>query len=179
MDNAPRLVKRKPVIQNEITQVYKEIYSRPDSTTFSMITRDGPPVVCILPFLTPDTILLIRQYRIVWGEWSWEIPCGHVDGSESLEAAAHRELEEETGFRAAKLVSRYNYLLTAISPQSYHIYHATELTETKQNLDETEQIEVHPTTLQEVQRLIKNRVFKHAPTLLALYDFFFTADTSY
>ena len=53
-------------------------------------------------------VLLVEQYRVPLGRRCLEIPAGLVgddDGAsdESAITAAHRELEEETGYRAAKL----------------------------------------------------------------------------
>lgn len=53
-------------------------------------------------------VLLVEQYRVPLGHRCIEIPAGLVGDSEdtsdeSAIAAAHRELEEETGYRAAKI----------------------------------------------------------------------------
>ena len=53
-------------------------------------------------------VILVEQYRVPLGRRCLEIPAGLVgddDGAsdESAITAAHRELEEETGYRAAKL----------------------------------------------------------------------------
>ena len=43
-------------------------------------------------------MLLVEQYRHAVGRTMLEIPAGHVDPREDPEAAAHRELLEETGY---------------------------------------------------------------------------------
>ena len=43
-------------------------------------------------------VLLVEQYRHAVGRIMLEIPAGHVDPQENLEAAARRELLEETGY---------------------------------------------------------------------------------
>jgi 8-oxo-dGTP pyrophosphatase MutT (NUDIX family) len=43
-------------------------------------------------------MLLVEQYRHAVGRTMLEIPAGHVDPDEGLEAAARRELLEETGY---------------------------------------------------------------------------------
>ena len=53
-------------------------------------------------------VILVEQYRVPLGRRCLEIPAGLVgddDGAqdESAITAAHRELEEETGYRAAKI----------------------------------------------------------------------------
>jgi 8-oxo-dGTP pyrophosphatase MutT (NUDIX family) len=55
--------------------------------------------------ITPDDhVLLVRQYRHAAGEMFWEIPGGAVDPADpDLRSTAARELEEETGYRAAKI----------------------------------------------------------------------------
>jgi 8-oxo-dGTP pyrophosphatase MutT (NUDIX family) len=58
-----------------------------------------PPWVNVVAVTTQDEIVLIRQYRPGLGAVHFEIPAGVVDGADAdLEAAARRELAEETGY---------------------------------------------------------------------------------
>jgi ADP-ribose pyrophosphatase len=53
-------------------------------------------------------VILIEQYRVPLGRRCLELPAGLVgdeEAGESVEASAARELEEETGYRAAKVES--------------------------------------------------------------------------
>ncbi len=60
--------------------------------------------VLIIPLLLPSRRLaLIRQFRPPARRQVYEFPAGLVDHGESPEAAAERELREETGFVASRL----------------------------------------------------------------------------
>ncbi len=51
-------------------------------------------------------VILVEQYRVPLGKRCLELPAGLVgdeDASESVEASAARELEEETGYRPARI----------------------------------------------------------------------------
>ncbi len=50
----------------------------------------------------PD-VILVEQYRVPLGRRCLELPAGLIDEDEAADAAAGRELEEETGYRAARL----------------------------------------------------------------------------
>ena len=73
--------------------------------------RDEGPYYVVVPddyvailALTPEgRILLVRQYRPVTESVTLELPCGLIDAGETPEAAARRELLEETGYRADSL----------------------------------------------------------------------------
>lgn len=56
--------------------------------------------VCIVAITQDRRILLVRQYRPVVESSMLELPAGHVEKGETPEAAARRELLEETGFIA-------------------------------------------------------------------------------
>ncbi len=45
----------------------------------------------------PDKIVLLRQYRYPIGDYLYELPAGLIDGEETAEEAAVREMKEETG----------------------------------------------------------------------------------
>jgi ADP-ribose pyrophosphatase len=76
-------------------------------------------------------VLLVDQYRVPLGRRSLELPAGLVGddgGNESVEAAAARELEEETGYRAGRIVSlgEFNSSPGMVS-EGFTLLRATEL----------------------------------------------------
>ena len=60
------------------------------------------PSVGVVSLNDRDEVALVRQWRYTKGEVTWELPVGSSKASDaSLEAAARRELREETGVEAA------------------------------------------------------------------------------
>jgi 8-oxo-dGTP pyrophosphatase MutT (NUDIX family) len=75
----------------------------PDGTLFSRFVVEHPGAVAVVPLITGDVILL-NQYRAAVGARLLEIPAGRLDVvGEHPEAAARRELHEESGFVASDL----------------------------------------------------------------------------
>lgn len=62
-----------------------------------------PGAVVILPLTEKKEIVMVRQYRHAIGEILLELPAGKRDGGEEPLSCARRELEEETGYRAAEM----------------------------------------------------------------------------
>ena len=78
-------------------------------------------------------VLLVEQYRVPLGRPCIELPAGLIgdeddfDGEDAL-AAAGRELEEETGYRAAKLEDCGEfYSSPGMVSESFHLIRATGL----------------------------------------------------
>jgi ADP-ribose pyrophosphatase len=99
-------------------------------------TRDivgHPGAVAILAIDDEDRVLLVRQFRVAIGEVLLEVPAGTLDvladGSiEDPALAAPRELEEETGMRAAswQLIARF-WTAPGFASELMHLYLATDL----------------------------------------------------
>jgi 8-oxo-dGTP pyrophosphatase MutT (NUDIX family) len=80
--------------------------------------------------LRGDSVLLVRQYRLLIDGLSWEIPGGKVDDGETPAEAALRECLEETGFRCLNLRPLLFYhvsLDTTYNPT--HLFYSTEVQE--------------------------------------------------
>ncbi len=73
------------------------------------IKIDHPEASAIVAFPDRHHILMVRQWRYAIGCETLEIPAGKVDPGETAEACACRELIEETGQRASRLLEILSY----------------------------------------------------------------------
>lgn len=65
------------------------------------VSRVGGVRAAVVVAIGAGHVLLVDQYRVPLGRRCLELPAGLVDAGESVEQAAARELEEETGYRPA------------------------------------------------------------------------------
>jgi ADP-ribose pyrophosphatase len=81
-----------------------------DDAGWEFVTRHGVTGIVVLVVITPAReVVLVEQHRPAVGKRVIELPAGLVGDvagreAESLSAAAHRELLEETGFEAREMV---------------------------------------------------------------------------
>jgi ADP-ribose pyrophosphatase len=59
--------------------------------------REANAVVMILTDESGERILINREFRMAMAQWIYNFPAGLIDGDETPEEAAKRELFEETG----------------------------------------------------------------------------------
>jgi ADP-ribose pyrophosphatase len=102
-----------------------------------------PGAVTILPLLDPQTVVMIRNYRFSVGAELLELPAGTLEPPEPPVDCASRELEEETGYRAAHFERLCEFYTTpGFTNERMHVFVATGLTRVEQRLEATEQIRV-------------------------------------
>jgi ADP-ribose pyrophosphatase len=123
----------------------------------------------MLPFIDPETVLLIKQYRYVARRVTWEMPTGGVHIGESIEEAAQRELGEEVGYRAGRLkwVSSY-HTSKSIMDETAHLFIGEDLAEVKLDSDETEFIEVRPFPFEKVVQMVLASEILDSMTVIAV-----------
>lgn len=101
-----------PIFDGHLFSVRRLTYTDPDGETFDREVVRHPGAVAVVPVHPDGTVTLVRQLRVAVAEPVLEAPAGtcDVDG-EDLEVTAQRELGEEAGLRArrlVRLVSVYN-----------------------------------------------------------------------
>lgn len=118
-----------------------------------------------------DEVLLIKQYRYVMGKELYEIPAGKVEDLEDLELAAHRELEEETGFQCQTLKKICAMLPSpGFLDEEVTIYEASGLYQQDHPLamDEDERITVCRMSLDKAYALVMNGEISDGKTIIAI-----------
>lgn len=118
--------------------------------------EDSGDSACILPILR-DKVVLIREYRHALNDWFWEIPAGGLSG-ETPEAAAIRELMEETGCKAKRLTFLGKYPDSLGRSSAYaHIFLAECAQRGAQHLEKTEFVQVHEVSFERFEEMIWTR----------------------
>ena len=130
----------RPVYENPWMRLREDVAEMPDkrTTIYGVVTFGD--CVGVVPFVDENSVILVRQYRYVYKEnHRWEIPTGGVREGEAFEEAAQRELAEETGYRAGRLlhISSY-YTSKSVCDETAHLYVGESLTPSHEMPDETE-----------------------------------------
>jgi ADP-ribose pyrophosphatase len=144
-------------------------------------TRDvvgHPGAVAVLAVDDADRLLMVRQWRVPAGRAMLEIPAGTLDVHEGViedpDGAARRELEEETGHRAAtwrKLAEFWT--APGFTSELMRLYLATGLTgvadgEGRLAPDEDEHLELRHVALDEALRLVETGGLTDAKSILGV-----------
>ena len=163
-EQKPGLIERKPIHKGRIVDLSMDTVRFPNGKTgqLEMIRHSGAAAVLpVLSELDADDpqILLIRQYRYAAEDFLYllEVPAGRPDQEgEDWEHCARRELQEETGLVAEKLIP-----LTAIhttpgfTDEKIHLFLATGLKPGKHRREKDEFMEVHTKRWSEIMTMTR------------------------
>lgn len=147
----------------------KDIVELPNGKTTSREVLEHCGAVCILAFSENGKILLVKQYRHPFKEVLTELPAGKIDEGETPEECGMRELEEETGYTCEKLSPMGKlYPSCGYTDEVIHLFSATKLKKTNQNLDEDEFLNVIEMDFDEVLKMVLNNDIPDAKTQIAI-----------
>ena len=168
------LMDTKRLYQGRVINVDHDTVRFPDGSVGQLEMIRHPGAAAVVPFLddpaSPDPrVLLIHQFRHAADGLLWEIPAGTLEPGEPPDACARRELVEEAGMEAARLVRLTTIFTTpGFTDERIHLYLATGLSPVALAREEDEFITVHEKRWSEVGKMIKSGKIKDGKSLCSL-----------
>lgn len=172
MEMREKTLSQKYYFQGNIMSARLDQVELPDGKTAPREICEHLGGVGVLPIDKDGNIILVRQYRYPYDELTLEIPAGKLDHGEGedIEACGMRELKEETGCTAGRIVPLgCIYPSPGFLTEVVHLFAALDLTEGEMQLDEGEFVEVVRLSLAEVEAMVERNEIRDGKTVVALY----------
>lgn len=149
------LRKDKVTVQNGTS--YREIIEHNGGAVVAAVTEEGKMV-------------MVRQFRKPAERVMLEVPAGKIDPGEDPLHAAKRELKEETGYTAGKIVFLTQfYPSVGYSEEILYLYLCTELIAGETNFDENEAIEIEELDIEALYQMAMDGSIQDAKTAIAIF----------
>jgi ADP-ribose pyrophosphatase len=164
-----KTLETKPIFQGRIISLQVDTVRLPNGETATREIVRHPGAVAVVALLG-DRMLVVEQFRKPLEKVQVEIPAGKLDEGEEPEAAALRELEEETGYRARSIIHLQSFSTSpGFAEEIVHLYFTDDLEKGEVHLDEEEFLTCEAITLEQAQQYILEGRICDAKTLLAVY----------
>jgi ADP-ribose pyrophosphatase len=125
--------------------------------------------VTILPIDNQGNIYFVTQHRVGSGGDLLELPAGVMDKDEAPSTSAKRELREEIGVDAHRIMSLGGFYLAAGYTNEYmHVFLASDLFDSPLDADEDEFLNISKIPVKEVYQKAYQDFFQDGKTLAAL-----------
>ena len=159
------------VHEGRIVNLSVEEVRLPNGNTISLELIRHPGAAAVVPVDGEGNVILVRQYRHATGSWLLEVPAGKLDHpGESPEDCALREVEEETGHRAGRLVPLgWIWTTPGFTNEKIWLFLARELTPARSNLQADEVLTVETLPLAEAVRRAASGEIVDGKSVCALF----------
>ncbi len=162
-------VESKLVYEGRILDLRVDTVRLPSGRLTTREIAEHSDSVCMVPLDSQGNVLLVRQYRKSVESNLLEVPAGGIDENEAPEDAALRELQEEVGYTAGKIMRLAGFW---VSPgwctEFMHAYLATELTPARLDADFDENITVIRVPLAQTLDLITSGEIQDGKSVASL-----------
>jgi len=157
------------LLEDRRFKVVRKVWVDPDGIERAGQIICHPGAVAILPLVDDGRICLIRNHRYAVDEQLVEIPAGTLEPGEDPLRAAHRELAEETGYRARSMERLTTfYTSPGILDERMTLFLATGLTPGPMKLEPGEHLVAFLADWDEALEMIRDGRIRDAKTLAGL-----------
>src|SRR4051812_40024979 len=127
------------------------------------------PGVCVLPVHADGRVVLVREFKYAIQREALEAISGGRDEGESPETAAIREVAEETGYRAGRVVAMGELdPLSSVVRAPASLFLAEELGPGKPKPDEAEHVSVVEMPLADALARVLDGGIRHGPSVVLI-----------
>lgn len=158
------------VYRGHFLEVRRDEVRLPDGKTAPREYVVHPGAVMIVPLLDDGRLLMERQFRYPVGQAMIEFPAGKLDPGETVQACAARELEEETGFRAAEWArAGLIHPVIGYATEIIEIWFARGLHAGTRHLDEGEFLDIFSASLEQLDAWLREGRLTDSKTISGMY----------
>lgn len=166
MDFYEKTLNEKVIFEGKIITLHVDNIELPDGSTSFREVVEHSGGVCVAALTDDLKLKFVRQFRYPYKRVLLELPAGKLEKGENPLTAGIRELEEECGVVADKVVSLGQvYPTVAYCSEVIHLFLATGLHETEQHLDEGEFLAIEEIELKTAAEMVMNGEISDSKTV--------------
>ena len=166
MDFTEKTLSQKTIYEGRIITVHVDDIELPDGKKSKREVVEHSGGVCVAALTEDKKLKFVRQYRYPYKRELLELPAGKLEKGEDPMKAGIRELEEECGVVADKVISMGQvYPTVAYCSEIIHLFLATGLHETKQHLDDGELLDVEEIELSKAVQMVMDGEISDSKTV--------------
>ena len=163
------LLERREIYKGRIIELSLDRVRLPNGSECELEMIRHPGAAAVVPVDDRGDVLLVRQYRYATSGWLLEVPAGKLDGGESPESCAKREVEEETGFRPGRLTPLgWIWTTPGFTDERIWLFLAERLEPSRQDLQRDEVLSVERLPLDEAIGMAARGEIVDAKSICAL-----------
>jgi len=157
------------VFDGRVFKAFVDDIRLPDGREARWERVSHPGAVGMVPVLADGLLVMVRQYRNAVGGELLEIPAGKLEPGESPMECAHRELVEETCYRAGEMVKLAEfYNSPGYSDERFHLYLARGLVSEQGQSEPDEFLEVVEIDIEEALEMVSEGSIRDAKSIIGV-----------
>jgi ADP-ribose pyrophosphatase len=172
MINSEKLLSSKEIFRGHVVNLRIDTIEKVSGQVITREIVEHADCIAVVAVDGEGRIVMVKQFRRPVNKMLLEIPAGGVKDGEHPEDCVRRELQEEIGYLPGKLQRLGGfYAAPGYCSEYLHLFLATQLTESRLNAEDTDEIEVVRFTAPEILAMIESGEICDAKSIAGLLKY--------